>query len=141
MQQGSGMPVFMGSAWQRGHCQVGYGLAGLFKRLATVAIPLVKSGAKSLGKVALNTGEKIFWNILSGKNVKEAEKFRINETTKDVKKKAVDKLRAVSQTGSGKPTGRQVVKKTAKKRKTSPPGVRSVQPGKQKTTRAQDTIG
>jgi hypothetical protein len=33
MQQGSGMPVFMGSAWQRGHCQVGYGLAGLFKSL------------------------------------------------------------------------------------------------------------
>ena len=50
-QQGNGMPVFMGSTWQRGHGQVGYGLGGLFK---------------SLGKIALKTGANVLGDVPSG---------------------------------------------------------------------------
>jgi hypothetical protein len=40
-QQGHGMPVFRGSAWQMGHGQMGYGLGNLFRSLAKVVTPLV----------------------------------------------------------------------------------------------------
>ena len=99
-QQGNGMPVFIGSAWQRGHGQVGYGLRGLFKSLARTVMPMVKSGAKTLGKIALSTGANVLGDVLSGKNVKESAKSRINEAANVVKEKAVNKLRTISQTGT-----------------------------------------
>ena len=40
-QQGRGMPVFRGSLWQAGHGQHGYGLGGLFRSIARVAMPTV----------------------------------------------------------------------------------------------------
>lgn len=137
-QQGNGMPVFIGSPWQRGHGQVGYGLGGLFKSLARAVMPMVKSGAKTLGKIALNTGANVLGDVLSGGNVKEAAKSRINEAANVVKKKAVNKLQTFSQTGSGKRVRRKVVKKTAKKRKAPPAGVRSKQVKKRKTTQVAD---
>ena len=53
------------------HGQMGYGLGGLFCSVARAVMPMVKSEAKTLGKIALNWG-------------------------KDVKKKAVKKLQTLS---------------------------------------------
>ena len=58
-QQGNGMNVFRGSPWQNGHGQVGFGLGGLFRSVARAVMPIVKSGAKTLGNIALNTGANL----------------------------------------------------------------------------------
>ena len=88
-QQGRGMTVFRGSPWQAGHGQLGYGLGGLFRSIARVAMPVVKSGAKALGKIALNSGLNLLGDVMSGKNVKEAEKTRALEAANTAKNKAV----------------------------------------------------
>ena len=61
-QVGTGLPVFRGNRVQRGH-----GLGSMFKGLLKSVVPLVKSGAKSLGKQALSTGLDITRDVLSGK--------------------------------------------------------------------------
>jgi uncharacterized protein YidB (DUF937 family) len=132
------MPVFIGSAWQRGSGQVGYGIGGLFKSLARTIMPMVKSGAKTLGKAALNTGANVLGDVLSGKNVKEAAKSRVNETADALKQKAVNKFQKFQQTGNGKRARTKTAKNTTKKRKASPPGVRSKLVKKRKTTQVQD---
>ncbi len=66
-QQGRGPPVFRGSAWQLGHGQTGYGLGGLFCSLARAAMPMVKSGAKALGKIALKRGRDLVTDVFEGK--------------------------------------------------------------------------
>ena len=58
-QQGNGMPVFRGSQWQLGHDQMGYDLGSLFRSVARAVMPMVKSGAKTLGNIALNTGANV----------------------------------------------------------------------------------
>ena len=68
------MSVFRGSPWQLGHGQMGYGLGGLFRSVARMVTPMVKSGAKALGNIALNSGANFIGDVLAGKNVKEAAK-------------------------------------------------------------------
>ncbi len=75
-QQGHGMPVFRGSSWQKGHGQMGCGLGGLFRSLTRAAMPMVKSRAKALGNIALNSGANILGDLLAGKNPKGAAKAR-----------------------------------------------------------------
>lgn len=50
-QIGSGLSVFRGAAVQRGH-----GIGGFFSSLFKGAMPLLKSGLKSVGKELLSTG-------------------------------------------------------------------------------------
>jgi hypothetical protein len=100
-QQGRGMPVFQGSLWQAGYgLQTGYGLGNLFRSLARTVMPLVKSGAKALGNIALRSGADFVGDVLAGRNVKEAAKARTVEAANVAKRKAISKLR--SQTGRGK---------------------------------------
>jgi hypothetical protein len=132
-QQGRGMPVFRGSPWQ-----VGYGLGGLFRSLATRAMPLIKTGAKALGNIALKSGTDFVGDVLAGRNVKEAAKARTVEAANVAKRKAMNKL--MGQTGSGKRAKRsRSAKRTAKKRKASTSTARRSQTKKRKT--AQDIFG
>ena len=62
-QQGHGMPVFRGSPWQLGHGQMGYGLGGLFRSVAGAVMPMVKSGAKALGNIALKSGANFVGDV------------------------------------------------------------------------------
>jgi hypothetical protein len=126
-QQGHGMPVFSGSPWQAGYGhqkgaghQMGYGIGGLFCTVAKSVMPMVKSGAKALGNIALKGGADFVGDVLAGKNVKEAAKARTVEAANVAKRKAINKLK--SQTGSGKRA-----KRTAKKRKASTSTARSNQ--------------
>ena len=118
-QQGRGTPVFRGSAWQLGHGQAGYGLGGLFRSLARAAMPMVKSGAKALGKIALNRGRDLVTDVFEGKNVKEAAKARALEAANIAKGKAISQIKnqLTGQTGSGK--------RRAKKGKASSSAVRT----------------
>ena len=128
------MPVFRGSPWQLGHGQMGYGLGGLFRSVARTVMPMVKSGAKPLGNIALNSGANFIGDVLAGKNIKEAAKARTREAADATKQKAVQRLRAYAQTGSGGRRKKTTSKKRAKKRKTSTPTTRSNPTKKRKTT-------
>ena len=138
-QQGHGMPVFSGSPWQAGYGhhmgaghQMGYGIGGLFRSVARAMTPMMKSGAKALGNIALKSGADFVGDVLAGRNVKEAAKARTVEAANVAKRKAINKLK--SQTGSEKRA-----KGTAKKRKASTATARSNQAKKWKT--AQDIFG
>ena len=132
-QQGKGMDAFRGSPWQVGQGQMGYGLGGLFRSVARSVLPMIKSGAKTLGNIALSSGTNLLGDILAGKNVKKAAKSRFTEATGVVKQKAINKLQ--SQTGSGK---RQPGKRKSKTRKISAATTTSKQAKKRKTTRVED---
>ena len=134
-QQGRGMGVFRGSPWQMGHSQVGYGLGGLFRSVARSVMPIVKSGAKSLGNIALNSGASLLGDVLAGKNLKEAAKTQAREAANTARDKAVRKLQTMSQTGNGKRP-----KKRGKKRKSTTPAARSRQTKKRKTS-PEDIFG
>ena len=58
---------FSGAAFQRG-----YGLGNIFASLGKAILPLVKSGAKAIGKQALKSGVAFASDVLAGKNVKQA---------------------------------------------------------------------
>ena len=116
-QQGHGMTVFRGSPWQSGHGQMGYGLGGLFRSVARAVMPMVKSGAKALGNIALKSGANFVGDVLAGKNVKEAAKARTLEAANVAKRKAVNKR--MNQTGSRKRGSKQAAKKRLKREKHS----------------------
>ena len=126
------MTVFRGSPWQIGHGQMGYGLGGLFRSVARAVMPMVKSGAKALGNIALKSGANFVGDVLAGKNVREAAKARTLEAANVAKRKAVNKL--MNQTGSGKRGSRQAAKKTVKKRKALTSVARNKQTKKRRTT-------
>ena len=87
-QQGRGITVFRGSPWQIGHGQMGYGLGGLFRSVARAVMPMVKSGAKALGNIALKSGANFVGDVLAGKNVKEAAKTRTLESANVAEKES-----------------------------------------------------
>ena len=131
----------------RGYGQVGFGLGGLFKSIARAVMPMVKVGAKALGKTALNTGVNVLNDVASGKDLKQAIKTRGKEALTDAKDKAINRLQTFAQTGSGKRTKKKSTSQTkkrktaAKKRKASTSTIRSIQAKKRRTTRAADIFG
>ena len=52
--------------------QQGYGLGNLFSSIAKSVLPLVKKGAKTVGKQVLQSGVEFASDFLQGKNVKQA---------------------------------------------------------------------
>jgi hypothetical protein len=66
-----GYPVFVGIRYQRGH-----GLGSIFGGLFKAAMPLLKKGAKTLGREALKPGLNIAGDVVQGRNIKQAAKCR-----------------------------------------------------------------
>ena len=96
-QVGAGIPVYHG-----GELQYGNGLGNLLGGLFRSAIPLLKKGAKALGKTALQTGADIVDDVRSGKNIKSSVKKRAREAGRNVGNKAVKVARrSLSQKGGG----------------------------------------
>ena len=96
---GRAMPVFRGSSWQRGYGQVGYGLGGLFRSLGKIAKPMIKSGAKAFGNIALTSGVNLLGDVLAGKSVKQAAKARALEGANAAKMQAIQRAQRYAQTG------------------------------------------
>ncbi len=89
-QAGYGLnPVFAGSRMQRGH-----GLGSIFSGLFKAATPLLKRGAKALGKQALSTGMELANDLLEGKNLKTAAKSRLKSAGSKMMKEAVESVRS-----------------------------------------------
>ena len=61
-QRGGNIAEFHGARIQRG-----YGIGGIFKILARYAIPLLKQGAKVVGKRELQTGTEVGQDVPQGK--------------------------------------------------------------------------
>ena len=148
-QDGRGMSVFRGSSWQRGYGQTGYGLGGLFRSLGKIAKPMIKSGAKALGNIALTSGVNLLGDVLAGKSVKQAARARALEGANTAKMQAIQRAQRYAQTGRGRSrSSRRSTKKRkasrtkrrAKKRKASASATRR-KPTKRARTSAQDIFG
>lgn len=95
-QAGSGIGViYKGVANQRGH-GIGSFLGGLFRSV----LPLVSSGAKVIGREALNAGVGLLSDMVNTKPLDESIRSRFQEATTNLKRKADDKVNRVM-TGSG----------------------------------------
>ena len=84
-QAGKGYPVFAGRRYQRGH-----GLGSIFGRLFKAAMPLLKKGAKTLGRKALKTRFNMAGDVVQGRNIKQAAKSRLKSTGQNLLQKAMD---------------------------------------------------
>jgi hypothetical protein len=99
-QAGSGMTVFRGNPYQRGH-----GLGGIFKTLfnyimpifKTHALPVLKRGAKIVGTEAIKTASNIANDAIKGRNIREASREHLEEAVDSLSAQALSNL----QTGSG----------------------------------------
>ena len=149
-QDGRGMPVFRGSSWQRGYGQTGYGLGGLFRSLGKIAKPMINSGAKALGNIALTSGVNLLGDVLGGKSVKQAARTRALEGYANAAKmQAIQRAQRYAQTGRGhsrssrrsaKKRKASRTKRRAKKRKPSASATRR-KPTKRARTSPRDIFG
>lgn len=115
-QVGKGLPVFTGPRSQKG-----YGLGGILGGLFRSAMPLIKQGAKTLGREVFNTGIGLAQDALEGKNIKTAARTRLRQAGRNLSQKAVRKLGA-SQTGDHQRRG--IKRKAPRRRITSKNGKR-----------------
>lgn len=107
-QVGRGFPVFTGYSHQKGH-----GLGGILGRLARSALPLLKSGAKALGKQAIYTGAEIVNDALQGEHVKSAARRRVGQAGRRI---ATDILERTS--SRIKPIKRKATPRNVRNRRT-----------------------
>ena len=83
------MPYFSGASFQHG-----YGLGRIFRSIAKTVMPLVKSGAKALGKDALKSGMAFASDVVAGKNVKQAAIDRAKSAGSNLFQAAKQKARS-----------------------------------------------
>ena len=86
-QVGKGLPIFSGPALQKG-----YGLGGILGGLLRSAVPLLKQGAKAVGKQALRSGLGLAQDALSGQNVKASAKKRLREAGNTLTSQAMHRM-------------------------------------------------
>jgi hypothetical protein len=92
---GSDYSIYRGAYQQRG-----YGLGGAFRRFfkwivpvfQQHALPVLESGAKTVGKEALNSISNIVKDVSAGKNVKESAQEHFNSAMDNLKEKAENAL-------------------------------------------------
>ncbi len=113
-QVGSGIPVYRGSTT----LQRGYGLGGLLGGLFRSAIPLLKKGAKVVGKQALETGIDIAQDVMSGQNVKTAAKRRLKTAGRNMGAKVINRI----QKGRGNSSCKRGKKRTRSNKAVSTQG-------------------
>ena len=111
-QVGHGMPYFAGARVQQG-----YGLGNPFSFKSV--LPLVKKGAKTLGKQVLQSGVEFASDVLHGKNAKQAaidQARAAGSNLLQVAKQQVGKRKAAQQKiGKRKAAPRKVQKKKRKR--------------------------
>ena len=118
-QKGGGFPIYVGAGVQRGH-----GIGGLFSGLAKMAMPLLKSAAKTAGKSLLSSGASFAGDVLKGKNIKAAAKKRALQAGKNIGKDVFSSVKGMARTAIGqnkkrKATSTATSLRQAKRRRTS----------------------
>lgn len=111
--------VFVGAPYQRGR-GIGSFLAGLFRK----ALPLIKSGARAVGKEAFKAGMNVFDDVNSRDiSFKEALRNRALESGYNLKRKAEEKMENLMKGSGYKRGGKKKPRQShssKKRRKTSP---------------------
>ncbi len=102
-QAGRGYPVYVGTHYQRGH-----ELGGIFGSVFMSAVPLLKRGAKTLGRESLKTGLNLASEVMEGQNVTKAGKSRLKSAGQNVLQKAIIGV---------EPAGERSIKRAAKEKK------------------------
>ena len=118
-QKGGGFPVYVGAGVQRGH-----GIGGLFSGLAKMALPLLKSAAKTAGKSLLSSGAQFAGDLLKGRNIKDAAKRRALQAGKNIGNDVLSSVRGFGQSAIGQNKKRRSSasagsQRQAKRRRTS----------------------
>lgn len=102
-QAGSGVGViYKGSPYQRGH-GIGSFLGGLFRSV----LPLLSSGARVIGKEALNAGVGLLSDMVQARPMETSIKDRLKQVSTNLKRKADDRIDRFNMTGSGYITKRK----------------------------------
>lgn len=105
---------FVGSPNQRRR-GIGSFLGGLFKRI----LPFLSSGAKAVGKEALKSGLNIATDMVDHDiPLKESFQQRFKESTRNLKRKAEDKLSKLMEGSGYKKAKRRKKKHSTSKRRT-----------------------
>lgn len=87
-QVGGGVDqVFVGSPYQRGN-GIGSFLSGLFRK----ALPILSSGARTVGKEALRAGVGILSDLSQSMPFSESVRMRSRDVTNNLKRKADEKV-------------------------------------------------
>jgi len=82
-QAASCMPFFA-----RAQQQKGYGLGGVLASTGRAVLPLVKSGARAIGREALRSGMQFTSDVLESKNLKPAAVQRAKQAGSNLLKRA-----------------------------------------------------
>lgn len=103
-QAGGGVgAIYRGAPYQKGH-GIGSFLGGLFRSV----MPLLKSGARAVGKETLRAGANIIDDMSNNTSLKEAFQNRIHEASENLKRKALQKISAME--GKGLYKRRRLIK-------------------------------
>ena len=87
-QQGGGsVPIYAGAKYQQG-----YGIGSIFGSLLKSALPIIKRGAKSLGKTAIKTGLNVVKDGLSGKNIKQSLKTNLKRAGTEILTNSINNI-------------------------------------------------
>ena len=81
-QAGNGMGYYSGRSYMPQ--QSGDGIGNFLKSAGKFLTPLLKRGARTIGKNVLSTGVGIVGDLMEGKNFKDSAKTRFTETGKNV---------------------------------------------------------
>ena len=108
-QHGGNIVGFRGARIQRG-----YGIGGIFKSLARIAIPFFKRGVKAVSKRALKAATEVSQDVLEAKDVIKSAKSRGKQAVSDMAEAAINKVMV------GKaPPGKTAIRAPTKKLRTS----------------------
>lgn len=87
-QVGEGMSVYRGKPIMTGN-----GIGSLFSGLARGVLPMLKNGAKTIGKKLLTTGASVLGDVIKGENFKSSAAKRFREAGGDLLGDVEDELR------------------------------------------------
>ena len=105
-----------GDAFQGASLQRGYGLGGVLGGLFRSAKPLLKQGAKVIGRKMLRTGLDIAGDALSGRSVKHSAKRRLMQAGKELVLGKPTATRRIKR----KATRNRIISTKAKRQRRSP---------------------
>lgn len=122
--------VYVGSPYQRGR-GIGSFLGGLFRTI----LPLIKRGARAVGKEAVRAGTNVVSDIIDdGVPFRESLRSRLGESGKNLKRKAEEKIEKMMMKGSGYKTAKRPKKAHSRKR----PASRNISKNRKKVKRVKN---
>ena len=121
-QRGAGGEVFRGTPFQRGHglgALLGSFFRSIIPALGRTVTPLLKTGAKAVGRHALRAGGKVLQDAMRGDNLKSSLRKRTGEELSSLVETAIKKVSTpstsrVEETAIKKP--HKVVNRSPKKK-------------------------